>query len=131
MRLSQGDLRRNEQRLPPGNDATPRIDQPRDVASLVLILIVELSACLQMITSDIARSADLEEASARWLQRLMALTAMIERATGPGSTLQRYPEHHSQVVWPARNDTTSIVDIPAQPHLNSRLGAAPDLPHQI
>jgi DNA-binding CsgD family transcriptional regulator len=35
-----------------------------------------------MVTSDIAHAADLSEASMRWLQRLMALTALIERARG-------------------------------------------------
>lgn len=57
------------------------------VARLALVLMTELGACLQLISRDIARATNLDEASARWSERLMALAEMIERATG------RYTAH--------------------------------------
>lgn len=90
MRWSEaGDPIHNEQEAPiqrssrsPGPSARDVVQEaPYDMTRIALIFINELSACLQLIISDIARARDLEEASARWVQHLIALAAMIERAT--------------------------------------------------
>ena len=58
-----------------------------NISHLALALMAELGACMQMITSDIAHAADLDVASKRWLQRLMALVALIEQVNETHNTL--------------------------------------------
>ncbi len=83
MKLASGDSPRIQRPLYDIEIVDPRSGtSPRDLAHLAYILMIELGACLQMITSDIAHAADLDVARARWLQRLTALTALIERAHG-------------------------------------------------
>lgn len=90
MGTSYGDSLENEGQALAARSAGSRIGKaPLEIAQLAFIFMAELSACLQMITSDIAHSRDLDEASAHWMQRLMALAAMIERAFGPRGSEQR------------------------------------------
>ena len=72
-------------------------EAPRSLSQLAFILMTELGACLQMVTSDIAHAADLGEASMRWLPRLTALAALIERAqhgTYPIGHIRPHVEPH-------------------------------------
>ncbi len=81
MKLASGDSPRSQHHAKDVVTVGPRgSESPRGLAQLALMLMTELGACLQMVTSDIAHAADLSEASMRWLQRHMALTALIERA---------------------------------------------------
>jgi DNA-binding CsgD family transcriptional regulator len=66
---------------------------PHTSMRLALALITELSACLHMITRDIARPKDLEMASLRWGERLAALMQAIEqvvRREGAERPRQKY-----------------------------------------
>ncbi len=81
MKLASGDSLRSQHHAKDIVTVDPRgSETPRSLSQLAFILITELGACLQMVTSDIAHAADLGEASVRWLQRLVALAALIERA---------------------------------------------------
>lgn len=81
MKLASGDSLRSQHHAKDIVTVDPRGgESPRSLSHLALMLMTELGACLQMVTSDIAHAADLGEASVRWLQRLVALAALIERA---------------------------------------------------
>lgn len=84
---------------------------------LALSLMGELSACLQMITNDIACATNLEEASARWLQRVMDLKVMIESASESQSTPQRRSRYQGQITVPSSSSIANTVDLSAQSQL--------------
>jgi DNA-binding CsgD family transcriptional regulator len=116
VKLASGDVSRGRQylidgdHLPIDHEVTPHLDPyagdslhitdnlntTDNIAHLALMLMAELGACLQMISSDIARATDLSDASTRWLQRLTALMALIERAGGtyPNGKTEPHAEHH-------------------------------------
>ena len=80
MKLASGDSLRSQHHAKDIVTVDPHSSEaPRSLSQLAFILMTELGACLQMVTSDIAHAADLGEPSVRWLQRLMALAALIER----------------------------------------------------
>lgn len=118
MKLTSSDSRRDTRHVV---DATTRDRDPhtraapRELAQLALMLIVELGACLQMITGDIARATDLDEASTRWLARLIALVALIEQAAGKHALQSEIPDRASQT--PATNlpPTTSSAHMRTRP----------------
>lgn len=95
MKLASGDSLRSQHHQYHAKDIVTvdphGSESPRSLSQLAFILMTELGACLQMVTSDIAHAADLGEASVRWLQRLMALAALIER-TQHGT----YPTGHTR-----------------------------------
>jgi DNA-binding CsgD family transcriptional regulator len=88
----------------------------REPFPFTLILLAELSACVHLITSDIAHTRNLEAARAGWIERLRAIIAMIEGAsTRPerqrrmarrGDELQAAP-----VVLPISDAVGDTVDI--------------------
>jgi DNA-binding CsgD family transcriptional regulator len=91
---------------------------PRDFARWVKAFIVEMSACLQMVTADFYAGTDLEEASARWVQRLLALVAFIERAAGRGHESQAsrvWGRYHVTVADTLPADTQQPLDVPDSP----------------
>jgi DNA-binding CsgD family transcriptional regulator len=92
VKLASGDSLRSQHHAKDVVTVDPHgSETPRGLTHLALILVTELGACLQMVTSDIAHATDLGEASTRWLQRLMALAALIERAQH-----STYPVGHTQ-----------------------------------
>lgn len=90
MGLSDGDLLQEKQNTRPPSDADFLFKEaPHDIARLALLLMGELSAFSQMIISDITRATDLDVARTRWLQRLVALPTVIERAMGGNARSSR------------------------------------------
>lgn len=106
MKLASGDPPRSQHHAKDVVTVGPRgSESPRSLAQLALILVTELGDCLQMVTSDIARAADLGEASMRWLQRLMALAALIERANAMYLTGQDQPHLDHRRTLPMHVET--------------------------
>jgi DNA-binding CsgD family transcriptional regulator len=87
VKLASGDASRDQRYLIDGDHIPFHAGETSgNVAHLALALMAELGACMQMITSDIAQATDLDVASKRWLQRLMALVALIEQVNETHNT---------------------------------------------
>lgn len=111
MKLVYREAQYNErQALVANNDGSERDEAPQDSARLALMLIAELSACLHMITGDIVRATDLDEARTYWSRRLMALVELIERTSGNRDSGYRKSQYGEQDAADSSRDTQSIVE---------------------
>jgi DNA-binding CsgD family transcriptional regulator len=88
---------------------TPHTSEaPRDIADLGRILMVELGACLRMITSDVARAAELDEARTRWVRRLMALAALADQGVEKYDSGYERPDLGHRSISPGTSNLRSL-----------------------
>src|SRR5215469_11890509 len=79
-RMSVEDIDKQEMRYL--MSSSPLDETHIDTATPISTLMVELSACLQMILMDIAQTSQLEESGKRWAERLRSLATFIEFTLG-------------------------------------------------